>query len=74
MLVGMADLLELVLELVCDLAGWYESWRLGVSFLATLGLAGGLYWAIPNSTAATIVAAPVLVAGLVLGFVWDRGA
>ncbi len=71
---GMADLLELLLNVLLEVAGAYWSWRAWVTAVATLAVVAGLCWLIPSSTAASVLAVPVVVGGLVFGFVWERGA
>jgi hypothetical protein len=69
----MWDFLELLLQVVLEGAGACCSWRFWVSVVATLALVTAIYWAMPNSALAIAVAIPVVVVGLILGFVWDRG-
>jgi hypothetical protein len=68
----MWDVLEILLGLAFDVVGAVFSWRFYVSLLPTLALVAGIFWLLPNPTAAAVVAVPVGVVGLILGFVWDR--
>ena len=68
----MWDFLEILLGLAFEAVGAVLSWRFYLSLLLTLALVAGIFWLVPNSTAASVVAVPVVVVGLILGFVWDR--
>ena len=68
----MWDVVETLLWLVLDAVGVVFSWRFYASLLLTFALVAGISWLVPNSTAASVLAVPVVVVGLLLGFVWDR--
>ena len=68
----MWDILEALLGLALDAVSMVFSWRFYVSLLLTFALVAGIFWLVPNSTAASVLAVPVVVVGLLLGFVWDR--
>ncbi len=68
----MWDFVETLLWLVLDAVGAVISWRFYVSLVLTFVLVAGICWVVPNSTAASVVAVPVVVVGLLLGFLWDR--
>ncbi len=68
----MWDFVETLLWLGLDAVGPIFSWRFYASLLLTFALVAGILWLVPNSTAASVVAIPVVVIGLLLGFVWDR--
>ena len=68
----MWDFLEILFGLALDAVGMVSSWRFYVTLLLTFALVAGIFWLVPNSTAASVLAVPVVVVGLITGFVWDR--
>ncbi len=70
----MWDVLEILLGVAFDAMGVVLSWRFYVSLLLTFALVAGIFWLIPNSTVASLLAALVVLVGLLLGFVWDQTA
>ncbi len=68
----MWDVLEILLQVLLEGLGACCSWRFWVSVVATLALVAVIYWAVPNSSVAMALAIPVVILGLIVGFVWDR--
>lgn len=73
----MLDLLEFLFELLGHLfegAELLEYWRFLLPFIAGLAMSVWIYGGFANHLVGVLVAAPVLIASTVLGFVWEQSS
>ncbi len=74
-LCGMSELLELVLNLVLDVASVYledwAGWRFYVPLLASLGIFGLINWLAPEGSLGALASWPVVLVGIGAGIVGE---
>lgn len=64
----MWDFLEVVADVLVSLP-W---WRFGLCLVASIAVAGVIYWRVPNQTLCMVLAAVILFVGIGAGILWER--
>jgi hypothetical protein len=67
----MWDVLGFILECIFEAPELFEYWRFCLPVLAAVALAALIHWRIANDGAQLALSAPVLLAGISTGIVWQ---
>jgi len=64
-------LLQLLIEVLCDWAGAWATWRFYLCFTVSIALATALLWRCSSCDAASLYSGFIICAGVLGGVAWD---